>query len=351
MRVNTIFGASLLMASSPSNAFSNFHLRNIKQQTQLPTAIYSSSAATFGKRISIDENFEGTVRIRSNPDIYVIKDFLTTQQCEDMIQRAKEKTLQQSPVAYAGRTQDFKDLVELAAKGPVAWVALAGAWLQLKDDPSANQFIFVTHSLQNYAGAFVVATALIALFTTFRAESLKALRTSTSTTLDDLRDASSGTAQFVKKAAQLFDGNANSLQQEAMLFEAPTVIRYEPEQVLAPHYDANPSADIEDANRGGQTLATLIVYLNDVNSGGLTRFGRLPALSDSEEVAEQKLTVRPKQGDAILFFPADSDGKMDERLEHEGCPAIDEKWIARIWRHKARVPPPFGLSEEALRTL
>jgi len=346
-----ILWASLLLWFSPTNSFSNYCLNNIKQRTQSSSPLHlSTKAATFGKRMPIDESFEGVVRIRSNPDIFIIENFLTARECEDMINKAKEKKLDQSPVAYAGRTQDFKDLVELAAKGPVAWIALAGAWLQLKDDPNANQLSLVIHSLQNYAGVFVLATALIALFTTFREQSLQALRTSTSTTLDDLRDSSSGTTEFVKKAAQLFDGRTNSFRQEASLFEAPTVIRYEPEQVLAPHYDANPSADIEDANRGGQTLATLIVYLNDVKSGGLTRFGRLPALSDSEE-GEQKLTVRPKLGDAILFFPADTNGQMDERLEHEGCPAIDEKWIARIWRHKARVPPPFGLSEDALKIL
>lgn len=56
-------------------------------------------------------------------------------------------------------------------------------------------------------------------------------------------------------------------------------------------------------------------------------------------------------GDALLFFPADAMGAFDERTEHEGCPAIDEKWIARIWRHKSRVPPPFGLSEDSLRNV
>ena len=269
--------------------------------------------------------------------------------CQDIIDRAKEKTLERSPVAYAGWTEDFKDLVELAAKGPVAWLSLLGAWLQVKDSPDANQVSLVIHSVQNYAVIFVVVTALIAAFTFSRAEGLKSLRTSTSTTLDDLSEVTSGPTVFVKKAAELFDGEP--LTKEAALFEAPTVIRYEPDQVLAPHYDANRSAETEDANRGGQTLATLIVYLNNVENGGLTRFGKLPALADSKEEDETKLTLRPKMGDALLFFPADATGRFDEQTEHEGCPAIDEKWIARIWRHKSRVPPPFGLSEDALDKL
>lgn len=69
-----------------------------------------------------------------------------------------------------------------------------------------------------------------------------------------------------------------------------------------------------------------------MEKGGKTAFGRLGPL-----------TVDPKRGQALLFFPATADGEFDERVEHEGCRAEDEKWIARIWRHADRVPPPYGL--------
>lgn len=339
-----------LVWSSGSSAFSSW-----KSVSKGNNRLFSTSfpATSVGARIPIDESFPGLKKVHSSPDIFVIEGFLDPKACQDMIDRAQEKKLERSPVAYAGWTEDFKDLVELAAKGPVAWLSLIGAWIQVKDDPSgSNQISLVIHALQNYAVIFVVVTALIAGFTFSRAEGLKSLRTSTSTTLDDLSDASSGTKQFVKKTARLFDAKPGQLQDEARLFEAPTVIRYEADQVLAPHFDANRSAETEDANRGGQTLATLLVYLNDVGAGGLTRFGRLPASPDTNgDPDEPHLTVRPKQGDALLFFPADAMGRFDERTEHEGCPAIDEKWIARIWRHKSRVPPPFGLSEASLDLL
>ena len=119
-------------------------------------------------------------------------------------------------------------------------------------------------------------------------------------------------------------------------------------KVLKPHFDANRSADTEDANRGGQTLATLLVYLNDVENGGLTQFGQIKQTPMSSDNTNTALKIQPKLGDALLFFPADASGNFDERTEHEGCPAIDEKWIARIWRHANRVPPPFGLSDQAL---
>jgi len=263
--------------------------------------------------------------------------------------------MDQSPVAYAGWTTDIKDLLELAAKGPVAWAAILTAWLQVKDDSTVNQIALLVHILQNYAAFFAVAAAGIVAYTKFRTDGLQALRTSTSTTIDDLapepgggNGEGNGSAVFVTRAARLFDPES-PIEKEARLFEAPTVIRYEPGQVLAPHFDANRSAETEDANRGGQTLATLIVYLNDVEEGGLTRFGRLQPTSRNIENPEEKfVTVRPKLGDALLFFPSDQYGVFDDRVEHEGCAAVDEKWIARIWRHIDRVPPPYGMSNDAI---
>jgi len=329
--------------------------------------VSSSTASTTSKpsseftRIPINEEYEGLKRIHSNPDIFAIENFLDEESCNDLIRRAKEKSMGQSPVAYAGWTDDIKDLLELAAKGPVAWAAILTAWLQVKNDSNSNQIDLLIHALQNYAALFIIAAAGIVAYTKFRTDGLQALRTSTSTTIDDLttpKPNGNGSANFVTLAAKLFDSQA-PIEKEARLFEAPTVIRYEPGQVLAPHFDANRSAETEDANRGGQTLATLIVYLNDVEEGGVTRFGRLPAniesLSSSSSSSvvgdnpeEPFFTVKPKLGDALLFFPADQCGAFDERVEHEGCPAVDEKWIARIWRHIGRVPPPYGMSNDAL---
>ena len=312
-----------------------------------------------GPRILINERYPGLVRVHNNPDIYVIEDFLDPKSCEDLMESAKEKKLDPSPVAYAGWTDDFKTLVELAAKGPVTWLAIGISWLQIKNDAGASQVDLIVHMLQNFGILLVAAVAAIAFFTKSRAESLQKLRTSTSTTVDDLNNTQGGAATFVRKAAMLFscENDDGPLQKEASIFEAPTVIRYEAGQVLAPHYDANRSASVEDSNRGGQTLATLLVYLNEVEKGGLTRFGKLLPPTGSKELmkqcdeSEKSLAIKPKQGDALLFFPADANGQFDERTEHEGMEAIDEKWIARIWRHSYRVPPPFGLSEEALKQI
>jgi len=79
---------------------------------------------------------------------------------------------------------------------------------------------------------------------------------------------------------------------------------------------------------------TLLVYLNEVKYGGTTTFGKLD------------LTINPTKGQGLLFFPATKEGEFDDRVEHQGDMAEDEKWLVRIWRHEHRVPPPFGLADD-----
>jgi len=326
----------------------------VSVQTSFSSKLASSLATTaqpiVGNRISINENYPGLKRIHSNPDIYVIEQFLDDASCDDLINKAIDKGTSRSPVAYAGWTDDIKDLLGLAASGPVSWFAILGAWYESQGDINASVLSLVIHALRNYAALFVLAAIGIAIFTKWRADSLQNLRTSTSTTLDDLSQM--GSLNFVKRASDLFRPASELVDASpATFFEAPTVIRYERDQALAPHFDANRSADFEDKNRGGQTLSTLLVYLNDVDDGGTTRFGKLPRVDDERQVKnDEKLNIIPKKGDALLFFPADENGIFDERTEHEGCLAVDEKWIARIWRHADRVPPPFGLSDDCIKT-
>ncbi len=74
--------------------------RHIIHSTALPDA-------TVGPRIPINENFAGLKRIYSNPDIFVIENFLEDSYCEDLIEKATEKKLERSPVAYAGKSSIF----------------------------------------------------------------------------------------------------------------------------------------------------------------------------------------------------------------------------------------------------
>ena len=104
--------------------------------------------------------------------------------------------------------------------------------------------------------------------------------------------------------------------------ELPQVGRYLSSQQYYQHYDAF-NLDEEDGRRfaenGGQRTITVLIYLNDVERGGATSF---PTLN---------LNVQPKQGMALIFFPATLDGTLDPRVLHAALPAIDTKYVSQIW--------------------
>jgi prolyl 4-hydroxylase len=131
--------------------------------------------------------------------------------------------------------------------------------------------------------------------------------------------------------------------------EEPQVVRYRRGQEFSWHYDEVPASQL---NNGGQRLATLLVYLNDLvgeDCGGGTAFRDL-FLADKKT----PLVMQPKQGSALLFFPAFRNGTPDDRTLHRSevmtCDA--EKWIVQMWVHKdayqAVLPP--GNSNVAARS-
>lgn len=104
--------------------------------------------------------------------------------------------------------------------------------------------------------------------------------------------------------------------------ELPQVGRYLPSQQYLQHYDAFDLSN-EDGRRfcsnGGQRTVTVLVYLNHVEQGGGTFF---PALN---------LQIQPRQGMAIVFFPATIDGYLDKMALHAALPAIDPKFVSQVW--------------------
>ena len=127
-------------------------------------------------------------------------------------------------------------------------------------------------------------------------------------------------------------------------------MRYRTGEEFSWHYDEIPKAQLDN---GGQRLATLLVYLNDLEEGrgGGTVFRDLrPPLGGG--TTEQRLTVRPVAGKALLFFPSYNDGTPDVRTLHRGEVALDTKMIAQLWIHEReyRASVPRGnRQEDALR--
>jgi len=111
--------------------------------------------------------------------------------------------------------------------------------------------------------------------------------------------------------------------------EGLQVLRYKPGAEYKPHYDYfipdAPGTSRIIAN-GGQRVATVVIYLNDVERGGGTTF------------PDVGLEVMPKRGHAV-FFAYDQPDPSTLTL-HAGAPVIEgEKWIAVKWLREFQFLP------------
>jgi len=119
------------------------------------------------------------------------------------------------------------------------------------------------------------------------------------------------------------------------------VLRYSQGQKYGAHYDQL----VEDTPR----VATVLVYLKDGVVGGETAFPVSSEWIDSSteqrmgpfsKCAQGHVAVKPKKGDALLFWSSKLDGSHDETSLHAGCPIISgTKWTATFWIHSAPFRP------------
>lgn len=90
-----------------------------------------------------------------------------------------------------------------------------------------------------------------------------------------------------------------------------------------PHYDYfDPSTPGGAAcyNRGGQRIATLVMYLADTEEGGETIF------------PYANVQTKPIKGNAVLLYNCTPDGEEDTLSLHGSSPVtVGEKWVAVKW--------------------
>ena len=107
--------------------------------------------------------------------------------------------------------------------------------------------------------------------------------------------------------------------------EGLQVLRYAPGAEYKPHYDyfdPTHSGTPTILKRGGQRVASLVMYLNSPRKGGGTTF---------PDVA---LEVAPIKGNAV-FFSYDRPHPTTRSL-HGGAPVVEgEKWVATKWLREA----------------
>ncbi|KAK6131032.1 hypothetical protein DH2020_035230 [Rehmannia glutinosa] len=121
--------------------------------------------------------------------------------------------------------------------------------------------------------------------------------------------------------------------------EGLQVLHYEVGQKYEPHYDY--FLDEFNTKNGGQRIATVLMYLSDVEEGGETifpaakgNFSSVPGWNEMSECAKRGLAVKPKMGDALLFWSMRPDATLDPTSLHGGCPVIKgNKWSSTKWMH------------------
>jgi prolyl 4-hydroxylase len=108
------------------------------------------------------------------------------------------------------------------------------------------------------------------------------------------------------------------------------LLKYEPGQFYMEHHDYIPHE--AEGRPQGPRIMTVFLYLNDVEAGGGTRFGRMG------------VTVMPKKGRALIWPSVlDEDpSEMDEQTLHEALPVeAGVKYGANAWIHQRDFKTPF----------
>jgi prolyl 4-hydroxylase len=122
--------------------------------------------------------------------------------------------------------------------------------------------------------------------------------------------------------------------------EGLQVLHYAPGELYEPHFDS--FHEEHNQQNGGQRIATMLMYLTDVEEGGETVF---PASTEKPAAAvngapgaagspcaRAGVAVAPRAGDALLFYSLTPDGRVDPKSLHGGCPVLrGDKWSATKW--------------------
>lgn len=120
--------------------------------------------------------------------------------------------------------------------------------------------------------------------------------------------------------------------------ESIQILCYKNGEKYEPHFDYIRGKHYQP--RGGHRIATVLMYLSNVEMGGETVFpnseGKLLQPKDDtwSECSKRGYAVKPVKGDAVLFFSLHPNATTDPDSLHGSCPVKGgEKWSATKWIH------------------
>ena len=162
-------------------------------------------------------------------------------------------------------------------------------------------------------------------------ESTKNIRTSSGTFLTSKEEKSGALKRVEEKMAR-------ATHIPASHGEAYNVLRYEIGQKYDSHYDM--FDPLQYGPQKSQRVASFLLYLTTPDEGGETVFplegeGGMKRLHGIDYTScEVGLKVKPRKGDALLFWSVHPNNTFDRSSLHGGCPVVSgTKFVATKWIH------------------
>jgi len=266
--------------------------------------------------------------LSEDPKCFLVHNFLSPKECQKYISKAKTVASNNPDLMTQSNAPQVSLQVErlwpLPILGLGAGIPPIIRLLQESDGSTVDDIL--SAALPPIGIAFgVIATLIFAITNLVQNYAETSSRTSESLALNLKKD-----CDFIHT---LVDTAGDVTQHPWSQWEAPVITKYEKDAVFASHNDASPTRGSEWAALGGQRVVTIITYLNTCHEGGGTKFDQLG------------FTVQPKQGSALVFYPADENLDADGRTIHQSLPAVDEKYIVQLFGRHKRVPSPLGIPE------
>jgi hypothetical protein len=238
--------------------------------------------------VAINMLYPGLVQISKSPPIFIVENFIDNNDCQLLIGamstvNENELNRSESPLMQI----DERKLSVLIF--PLLVLSAAAQSIELN-----GQLDF---SMQNFSIAFFKSFLFVIVIVSIARSVLNKYEESKSqrNELDSQR--SSWMLQLGGECMKAHDVADHMIKNAELLLsttsdklERPALTRYKKGQQFQTHNDA--SLDIKNDgwnDLGGQRLATLIVYVNDVKTGGATYFDQI------------KLRIKPKKGNFDLF--------------------------------------------------
>eukprot|EP00195_Chlamydomonas_chlamydogama_P016075 CAMPEP_0202891768 /NCGR_PEP_ID=MMETSP1392-20130828/1746_1 /ASSEMBLY_ACC=CAM_ASM_000868 /TAXON_ID=225041 /ORGANISM="Chlamydomonas chlamydogama, Strain SAG 11-48b" /LENGTH=285 /DNA_ID=CAMNT_0049575621 /DNA_START=353 /DNA_END=1210 /DNA_ORIENTATION=+ len=140
------------------------------------------------------------------------------------------------------------------------------------------------------------------------------------------------------------------------------VLKYVDGQKYDAHWDwFDDPVHHEEYLRDGNRYATVLLYLSEVEEGGETALPLAVAIDeDAQQIpnpspcaARMGIAVRPRKGDALLFYDMDVAGaKGDRAALHASCPTLKgTKWTATKWIHNKKYMGGYDALSAAARCI